>query len=89
MPAHWYYKLDLLNRDYGHIHQYQAPKNPHPDSILWRSQYHSDNEKDNILHDQAQYWGKPGIHFHQHLKAGENTLNLKNCRPARAIPHRQ
>lgn len=77
MPAHWYYKRDLIKRDYGNVNHYQAPKSPHPDSILWRSKYSSSCEKDDILHDQAQYWGKPGIHYHQHLKAGENTLNLK------------
>lgn len=77
MPAHWYYKRELITRDYGQIKELLAPKNPHPDSILWRSRYESTSEKDNILHDQAEFWGKPGIHYHQNLKAGENTLNLK------------
>jgi ADP-ribosylglycohydrolase len=77
MPAHWYYKQDLIERDYGTIRGYQAPKNQHPDSELWRSHYESTCPKDDILHDQVQYWGKPGIHYHQFLQAGENTLNLK------------
>lgn len=77
MPVHWYYKRDLIRRDYGEISGYLAPKNPHPDSILWRSRYEPTGPDDDILHDQAQYWGKPGIHYHQFLRPGENTLNLK------------
>jgi len=79
MPVHWYYDTSALRRDYGRVTGYAAPKNPHPDSILWRSSYRPINEKANILHDQAQFWGKKGIHYHQFLKAGENTLNLKLC----------
>jgi len=79
MPVHWYYDTSALQRDYGHVTDYVAPKNPHPDSILWRSSYRALNEKGNILHDQSQYWGKRGIHYHQFLEAGENTLNLKLC----------
>lgn len=79
MPVHWYYDTLALKRDYGHVTDFLAPKNPHPDSILWRSSYTPLNEKGNILHDQAQYWGKRGVHYHQFLQAGENTLNLKLC----------
>jgi ADP-ribosyl-[dinitrogen reductase] hydrolase len=79
MPVHWYYDTLALKRDYGLVTDYLAPRNPHPDSILWRSSYIPLNEKANILHEQAQYWGKRGIHYHQFLEAGENTLNLKLC----------
>jgi len=79
MPVHWYYDTLALQRDYGRVTDFLAPKNPHPDSILWRSSYRPLNEKGNILHDQAQYWGKRGVHYHQFLQAGENTLNLKLC----------
>jgi ADP-ribosyl-[dinitrogen reductase] hydrolase len=79
MPVHWYYDTSALQRDYGRVTDYLAPKNPHPDSILWRSSYRPLNEKGNILRDQDQYWGKRGIHYHQFLEAGENTLNLKLC----------
>jgi len=79
MPVHWYYDTLAFQRDYGYVTDYVAPKNPHPDSILWRSSYRPVSEKGDILHDQAQYWGKRGIHYHQFLKAGENTLNLKLC----------
>jgi ADP-ribosylglycohydrolase len=79
MPVHWYYDRLALHRDYGRVKDYLAPKNPHPDSILWRSFYEPVNKKGEILHDQARYWGRRGIHYHQFLKAGENTLNLKLC----------
>ena len=79
MPVHWYYDRLALHRDYGRVKDYLAPKNPHPDSILWRSFYEPVNKKGEILHDQARYWGRRGIHYHQFLEAGENTLNLKLC----------
>ena len=39
MPVHWYYDRDALDRDYGDFDDYLSPRNPHPDSILWRSKY--------------------------------------------------
>jgi ADP-ribosylglycohydrolase len=66
-----------LVRDYGRVIDLVAPKNPHADSILWRSNYAALNAKGEILHDQAKYWGKRGVHYHQFLRAGENTLNMQ------------
>jgi hypothetical protein len=40
MPGHWYYDREALRRDYGVLDHYQVPRNPHPGSILWRSEYH-------------------------------------------------
>jgi ADP-ribosylglycohydrolase len=77
MPVHWYYDRAALRRDYGVVRDFVAPRNPHPDSILWRSTYTPANSRGDILHDQAVYWGQPGIHYHQFLGAGENTLNLQ------------
>ena len=77
MPVHWYYDRSALRRDYGLVRDYMAPRPPHPDSILWRSEYTAVNQRGDILHDQAQYWGQRGIHYHQFLRAGENTLNLQ------------
>ncbi len=77
MPVHWYYDTVALRRDYGMVDRFMEPKNPHSGSILWRSEYHALNERGDILRDQAQYWGKRGIHYHQFLKAGENTLNYR------------
>ena len=77
MPVHWYYDRDALRRDYGEVRELLAPRNPHPGSILHRSHYTPVNPDADILHDQARYWGRPGIHYHQFLEAGENTLNLQ------------
>ena len=79
MPVHWYYNRQALNRDYGWVTACKTPHNPHPDSILWRSSYRALNPKGEILHDQARFWGQQGIHYHQFLRAGENTLNVKIC----------
>jgi ADP-ribosylglycohydrolase len=43
MPVHWYYNRQTMNRDYGRVTDYMAPRNPHPDSILWRSSYRAPN----------------------------------------------
>ncbi len=80
MPTHWYYDRASLRRDYGEVRDYVAPKSPHPDSILWRSSYVALNERGDILREQARYWGRRGIHYHQFLSAGENTLNLQLAR---------
>jgi ADP-ribosylglycohydrolase len=77
MPVHWYYNRQALEADYGRVTNYLAPHNPHPDSILWRSHYQAPNVRGEILHDQARYWGRRGVHYHQFLRAGENTLNVK------------
>lgn len=80
MPVHWYYNTNALKKDYGQVTDFMRPRNPHPDSILWRSSYTPANKRADILHDQSKYWGRRGIHYHQFLKAGENTLNLKLAR---------
>jgi ADP-ribosyl-[dinitrogen reductase] hydrolase len=77
MPVHWYYDRAALHRDYGIVRDYRPPRNPHPGSILWRSEYTALNARGEILHDQAEYWGRRDIHYHQFLRAGENTLNLQ------------
>jgi ADP-ribosyl-[dinitrogen reductase] hydrolase len=77
MPVHWYYDRRALQRNYGHVEHFVAPKNPHADSILWRSAYTPLNERGEILHEQAKYWGQRGVHYHQFLRAGENTLNFQ------------
>jgi ADP-ribosylglycohydrolase len=77
MPGHWYYDREALKRDYGVLDHYQAPRNPHPGSILWCSEYHALNEKGDILRDQVVFWGQRDIHYHQFLEAGENTVNFR------------
>jgi ADP-ribosyl-[dinitrogen reductase] hydrolase len=77
MPVHWYYDRERLVRDYGRVTDLLAPQPVHADSILWRSSYTALNACGEILHDQAVYWGQRGVHYHQFLRAGENTLNLQ------------
>lgn len=77
MPTHWYYDRLALQMDYGLVQDYLQPGNPHPDSILWRSRYRPASPEADILHNQAMFWGERGVHYHQFLQAGENTLNLK------------
>jgi ADP-ribosylglycohydrolase len=77
MPVHWYYDRAALRRDYGEVRELLAPRNPHPGSILYRSRYMPPDPEADILHGEARYWGQEGIHYHQHLAAGENTLNLR------------
>ncbi len=79
MPVHWYYDTAALRRDYAEVSDFQRPRNPHPDSILWRSSYQPASPETDLLHAQAQYWGQRGVHYHQFLAAGENTLTTKLC----------
>jgi ADP-ribosylglycohydrolase len=80
MPVHWYYDREELDQDYPDLSGYRAPLAHHAGSILWRSSYEPLNEKGDILHDQARFWGQRGIHYHQNLTAGENTVNFKLAR---------
>jgi len=77
MPVHWYYDRAALKRDYGQVDHFMAPRNPHPGSILWRSAYEPLNARGDILREQAAFWGQREVHYHQFLRAGENTLNFK------------
>lgn len=79
MPVHWIYDRAKLVEQYGRVTDYMVPRPDHPDSILWRSHYEAPNEKGEILHDQAPYWGRKNVHYHRFLQPGENTLNLQLC----------
>ncbi|MDA0253904.1 MAG: ADP-ribosylglycohydrolase family protein [Planctomycetota bacterium] len=87
MPVHWYYDQAALDRDYPSLAAaaagetggpaYLAPRNPHPGSILWRSQWTPPGPQFDILREQGAFWGQQGIHYHQSLAAGENTINQR------------
>lgn len=82
MPVHWYYDRSALDHDYPDLGSapaspYLPPRNPHSGSILWRSRWSPPSPAFDILREQAAYWGQPGIHYHQFLAAGENTLNYR------------
>ncbi len=77
MPVHWYYDRLALHRDYGEVRDFAAPLGPHPGSILWRSHWTAPSPELDILGDQRPFWGQREVHYHQNLKAGENTLTMK------------
>jgi ADP-ribosyl-[dinitrogen reductase] hydrolase len=77
MPVHWYYDREALKAEYGVVDKFLAPHPVHSGSILHRSAYKALNASGDILREQAQYWGKHEVHYHQFLRAGENTLNFK------------
>lgn len=66
MP-HCYYDTATLARDYGLVQYYVKPRNPYPDSILWRSKYRPVRPEADILHSQANFWGQRGVHSHQFM----------------------
>ncbi len=83
MPVHWYYRLSELQRDFGVIRDYQAPKEVHPSSIMslsstsraGRGNQAGDVVGEVILKGKKHHWGPTGRHYHQGMQAGENTLN--------------
>ncbi len=77
VPGHGYSTNRQLFKDYGWIGELVAPKFPHPESSLFRTRYEVINEKNNILHGREADWQRPGTHFHQHLKAGDNALEAQ------------
>jgi ADP-ribosylglycohydrolase len=80
MPGHGYHNRVNLQRDYGSLVQYVAPRHPHPESNLYRIHYAHETPQGDILHDRASAWKRPGTHFHHLLQAGENTLMLQLAR---------
>ncbi len=83
LPVHWYYDRGALDRDYPELLEpadtlrYLPPRSPHPDSILWRSSYVAAGPEFDLLGDQAQFWGRRGVHYHQQLPAGGSTVNFR------------
>jgi len=83
MPAHWYYSVGDLQRHYGKITDFVAPKEPHPGSIMSLSSTGGGGRGgqrgsiigDVINHGKKHLWGQRGIHYHHGMRAGENTLN--------------
>ena len=84
MPVHWYYNVAALQRDFGTIRDYQAPKDHHPSSIMplastghaGRGSQEGEVVGSVILKGKKRYWGQPHTHYHQGMRPGDNTLNL-------------
>ena len=77
MPVHWYYNRSALFKDYGRVTDFVAPKASHPDSIFWRSHWKTPSPELDILGEHRALWGKRGVHYHQGLSAGGNTLTVQ------------
>lgn len=83
MPVHWYYDPNRLMQEFGYIENYEAPKKFHPSSIMSVSSTGGHGRGDQsgrivgdvILHGKHDRWGKQGVHYHEGMQAGENTLN--------------
>jgi len=64
MPAHWYYSLENLKKDFGGgVTGYTDPPHPHPESFMVGSGYYPDIEQAKrhqrpyeILHDHAPFY---------------------------------
>ena len=61
------------------VSSFLPPRNPHPDSEMWKHFSDAVDLSETVLHDQATYWNRKDVHYHQFLTAGENTLNIKLC----------
>jgi ADP-ribosyl-[dinitrogen reductase] hydrolase len=88
MPAHWYYDVAALKRDFGELRDYRAPTTYHPSSIMSLASTGSagrGSQQGNvvgsvILHGKKHLWGRPNQHYHHGLQRGDNTLNLRCAR---------
>jgi len=79
-PIHWYYSLDILKEHYGEIMDYVSPRSDvtHPDSWKYYQNVKVDEEPFDIFQDLKEYYNMPlANNYHQLLKKGENTLNVK------------
>lgn len=88
MPVHWFYNpADIYKAFPLGIEQFEDAPLFHPSSIMslhstqkgGRANKASASQKEIvgevILKGKRQYWGKDNVHYHQGMKAGENTLN--------------
>ncbi len=97
MPVHWYYRpADIAQQFPGGVRDFHDAPAFHPSSIMsLHSTQHggrqgraakSDSARgivgDVILKGKRQFWDIPNQHYHQGMRAGENTLNA-HC--ARAV----
>lgn len=79
MPAHYYYDLKALKKDFNYLSSYAKPKLKHPDSRMTLPKT-DDPTQDligkHILHSKRDLYNKGmNSHYHHGLEAGENTLN--------------
>ena len=70
MPAHWYYRLDYLKKDFGTIVGYNDAPHPHPESFMVGNGYSPDISKAktlgrsyDILHEHLRFYNTSYNHF--------------------------
>jgi len=94
MPVHWYYKISDIEKAFpGGIRQLEAAPDFHPSSIMSLHSTTGGGRRfsnltrpgqeivgDVILKGRRHYWGQANVHYHQGMKAGENTLNAHCAR---------
>lgn len=93
MPVHWYYNpADIYKAFPLGIEQFEDAPSFHPSSIMslhstqqgGRANRASASQREIvgevILKGKRQFWGKDNVHYHQGMKAGENTLNAHCAR---------
>jgi len=68
MPAHWFYKLEYLKKEFGKIENYNNAPHPHPESFMVGNGYFPDIEKANAL-------GRKYDILHQHIKFYTTSYN--------------
>ncbi|MCG8412831.1 MAG: ADP-ribosylglycohydrolase family protein, partial [Pseudomonadales bacterium] len=97
MPVHWYYNpMDIFRQFRGGITGFEDAPDHHPSSIMSlhstshggrgprRNHEQAEIVGDVILKGKREFWEQSNVHYHQGMKAGENTLNA-HC--ARALIH--
>ncbi len=75
MPAHWYYRLDYLKKDFGLIDGYYDAPHPHPESFMVGNGYHPNIEK-------AEELGRSYDILHEHIRFYDTSYNHLNIRTA-------
>lgn len=94
MPVHWYYNpMDIFRQFPGGITKLEAAPAYHPSSIMalhstkrgGRDSRQSGKPQQEIVGDvilkgKRQYWNQSNGHYHQGMRAGENTLNAHCAR---------
>lgn len=88
MPVHWFYNVRDIDKAFPDgIKHFEAPPAFHPSSIMSLHSTSGGGRKgtagqsqvsivgDVILKGKAQYWDRPNVHYHQNMRAGDNTLN--------------
>ncbi len=86
MPAHWYYKLEYLRKDFGAINGYINAPHPHPESFMVGNGYHPDVLKAqelgrpyDILHDHTRFYNTS--YSHLSIQTAERVGEHANAMP--------